>query len=443
MFGKMNIKLTLFLVILQGLLFAGNPILPPGVFMADPAAHVWNDTLYIYGSVDESTDYYCSYRYHVLSTVDMKHWKIHKNVFHSRGEKDQIPYSDALLFAPDCQYRNGTYYLYYCQPDRENAEGVATSNSPTGPFENGRKIDVKGYNEIDPCTFIDDDGQAYYMWGQFSLKMAPMKSNMIEIDKAEIKTDVITEAEHYFHEGAHLVKRKDTYYMIYAHIGRADRPTCIGYATATKPMGPYEYGGVIIDNDHCDPEVWNNHGSIFKFKGQWYVFYHRSTHASRKMRKMCIEPISFNPDGSIDEVQMTTQGVEERVDAFSRIDAARACLLHGDQKIISPASDQEIITNIRNGDKAAYKYLDFKDGVASISVRIRSNSSSGTLILAYDMPWGPDNIGKIPIGNTNNKWRTITYNLDSQIQGKHTLWLQFYCDDDGRAEIDWFEFSAE
>ena len=111
---------------------AQNPIVPPGVYIADPSARVWNDgKLYVYGSLDESTTYYCSYMYHVLSTSDMKNWKLTPDVFNSRGDNDQISYSDKELYAPDCTHRNGLYYLYYCQPDRKAAEGVAVSDSPT------------------------------------------------------------------------------------------------------------------------------------------------------------------------------------------------------------------------------------------------------------------------------------------------------------------------
>ncbi|KPL12553.1 MAG: hypothetical protein AMS26_17180, partial [Bacteroides sp. SM23_62] len=86
-------------------LSAQNPIVPAGVYMADPAAHVWDDgRIYIYGSVDESVDHYCSHRYHILSSDDMLNWTLHENVFASKGKDDQVPYSDALLYAPDCQY---------------------------------------------------------------------------------------------------------------------------------------------------------------------------------------------------------------------------------------------------------------------------------------------------------------------------------------------------
>ncbi len=109
-----------------------------------------------------------------------------------------MPYSDDILYAPDCQYKNGTYYLYYCLASNKNTEVVATSASPNGPFVNGKVIKLKGINEIDPCVFIDDDGHAYYIWGQFFAKMAKLKPNMMEIDTTTIKDNIVTEKEHFF-----------------------------------------------------------------------------------------------------------------------------------------------------------------------------------------------------------------------------------------------------
>ncbi|MCF6358573.1 MAG: family 43 glycosylhydrolase, partial [Draconibacterium sp.] len=178
-------KILLLLIpflILSTFCFSQNPIIPAGMYIADPSAHVWNDgKLYLYVSVDESTDYYCSYRHHIMSTSDMINWEITENVFSSKGENDQISYSDKLLFAPDCMFKDGTYYMYYCQPDNTAAEGVATSKSPTGPFVNGKKMQLTGIEEIDPSVFIDDDGEISYMWGQFEAKIAKLKPNMTEI----------------------------------------------------------------------------------------------------------------------------------------------------------------------------------------------------------------------------------------------------------------------
>ena len=223
-----KVSILALLLVSAILLQAQNPIVPAGAYIADPSAHQWNDgKMYIYGSRDESPDYYCSWSYDVLSSSDLKTWERHENSFASKGTNDQVPYGDYFLYAPDCQYANGQYYLYYCLASNRSTEGVAISKSPTGPFINGTNLKVYNYNEIDPCVFIDDDGQAYYIWGQFHAKMAKMKPNMMEIDSATIRDNVVTEKEHFFHEGGYMVKRNGIYYFVYAHMGRAGRPTCI------------------------------------------------------------------------------------------------------------------------------------------------------------------------------------------------------------------------
>jgi arabinoxylan arabinofuranohydrolase len=420
---------------------AQNPIVPAGLYIADPSAHVWKDgKIYVYGSRDESPDYYCSWDHYVLSSSDLINWEITKNAFASKGANEQVPYSDDKLYAPDCNYKNGTWYLYYCLASSKNTEGVATSKSPLGPFTNGKVIDTKGINEIDPCVFIDDDGQGYYIWGQFTAKMAKLKPNMTEIDLNTVKDSVITEKEQYFHEGGYMVKRNGIYYFIYAHMGRANRPTCIGYSTSKSPMGPFKYGGVIVDNDHCDPAVWNNHGSIVEMNHQWYVFYHRATHNCVTMRKACIEPIRFNEDGSIPEVEMTTQGAGKPLNALSRIDAERACLLFGNVRIMDFDKDKEDLEGIKDDDKAAYKYIDFGNGVNSFTVNVAPGTRGGKIDLLIDQPWGPS-IGSIEIKSNDNgeKWSEVTGKIKGA-KGVHALWLRFNVKDNEAFKVDWFVF---
>lgn len=426
---------------LNNIICAQNPIVPAGVYIADPSAHVWKDgKLYVYGSRDESPNYYCSWRHDVLSSSDLRNWTISENVFASKGTKDQVPYSDDLLYAPDCQSKNGTYYLYYCLANATETEGVATSTSPTGPFTNGKNIKLKGINEIDPCVFIDTNGQAYYIWGQFNAKIAKLEPNMMEIDETTIKENVVTEKDHYFHEGGYMVKRNDIYYFIYAHMGRAGMPTCIGYSTSKNPMGPFKYGGVIVDNDHCDPGNWNNHGSIVEFKNKWYVFYHRSTHGCNTMRKACVEPITFNKDGSINEVEMTSQGAGDPLNAFGLIDAERACLLYGNVRIQAFTADNEELGGIKNNDKAAYKYIDFKDGAESFIVNVAPGAKPGRIDIALDNSWSPS-IGSVAIpGNGDGKtWTTFTGKIKS-VKSIHAVWLRFAVEGENTLKIDWFKF---
>ena len=426
-----------FLIVLD--CYAQNPIVPPGVYMADPSAHVWADgKLYVYGSRDESPEHYCSWRHDILVTDNLKDWVLVQNAFSSKGPGDQVTYSDDLLFAPDCQYKNGLYYLYYCLNKSPEVEGVATSVSPVGPFLNGKNIQLFGHNQIDPCVFMDDDGQAYYIWGQFQAKVAKMKPDMMGIDSSTIHENVVTEKDHYFHEGGYMVKRKGIYYFIYAHMGRAGMPTCIGYSTAGSPFGPFKYGGVIIDNNHSDPANWNNHGSLVEFRNQWYVFYHRATHNSYTMRKTCVEPITFNTDGSINEVEMTTQGAAGPLPATSKLDAARACLLYGNVYIKAFTYDHEELTGIKNDDKVCYKYLDFGNGTDSFTVVVAPGSKPGKIDIALDHIWSPS-VGQVDIpGDGDGKtWHTYSVKLDRRPTGVHALLLRF--SGEGYS-VDWFQF---
>ncbi len=143
---KRSLLIAFILLAVSFGLSAQNPIVPPGLYIADPSSHVWKDgKLYIYGSRDENPAWYCSHDHYVISTSDLIHWDITKDAFASSGKNDQVSYSDDFLYAPDCQYKDGIYYLYYCLASPFNTEGVATSTNPEGPFRNGKAIDVAGY----------------------------------------------------------------------------------------------------------------------------------------------------------------------------------------------------------------------------------------------------------------------------------------------------------
>lgn len=110
----------------------------PACSPPDPEGHQWKDgRLYLYVSRDESPDFYCSWRYDLLSTDDLKNWTIHRDAFASKGPNDEVPYSDGELYASDAAYKDGKYYLYYSMRDAID-EGVAVADAPAGPFRDGR-----------------------------------------------------------------------------------------------------------------------------------------------------------------------------------------------------------------------------------------------------------------------------------------------------------------
>ena len=400
-----------------------NPIVPPGTYYADGEAHVWDDgKMYIYPSRDESPDYYCSWRYDVLVSDNLRDWNIVENSFVAKGPGDVVDYSDAPLYAPDEAFKDGKYYLYYCMP-AELCEGVAVSDSPTGPFTQATPI--PNAKQIDPAVFVDDDGQAYYYWGQFTAKGAKLQDDMRTLVPGS-EVELIDEKNEYFHEGSCMRKRNGIYYLVYAHL-RKGRPTCIGYSTSKSPLGPFEYGGVIIDNAGSDPMAWNNHESIEEFNGQWYVVYHRPTHGAFSMRKVCMEPIHFNEDGSIDEVEMTSQGAGEPLDACKNIEAEYACYLWGDTRITRCGEANEHLSHISDGDYAKYRYLDFGRGVKRFQATV-TPKRGGKIIVKIGNYWEPT-VGEIIVPpSTDGKPVVLTADIEN-VKGVQELHLVFRAND--------------
>lgn len=350
-----------------------NPILPNDIFVPDAEAHVWADgRIYLYGSFDlQGRMAYCSDRYHVYSSDNMVDWVDHGVSFSMddigwAGEnKDRLD-----LYAPDAAYRNGTYYLYYCLSDGRC--GVAASASPSGPFKDvGQIAQVDG---IDPAVLIDDDGQAYLYWGQFdNVRVAKLKENMIEIE-ADTITQPLSVAEHEFHEGSSVKKINGRYYYLFTDTHRHGRKaTSMGYALSDHPMHGFKYGGVIIDNFGCDPKTWNNHGSMQCFNGQWYIFYHRSTHGSEFSRHVCVEKLTINDDGTIDEVQMTSSGIADAIDAREVIPACWANKLNGNVRIVGDEASKHTLAlgEIKPNDTMWFGPIDF-NGEKAIVLRMKN-----------------------------------------------------------------------
>lgn len=430
---------------------AMNPVCPEGVYIADPEVRQMPDgRIYLYGSRDEPTYGWCSPSYNVLSTSDMVDWYVEQTSFATRGDGKQVEYSDEILYAPDCIYnpKDGKYYLYYCLTGGGEDEGVAVSDSPYGPFRNGKKI--AGIHGIDPSIFIDDDGQAYLFWGQWSGKGARLSEDMQSI-AGEVQDGLVTYKRDSFNEGSSIRKRNGIYYYVYGSHSRHGESNCatLDYATSTSPLGPYTYRGVIIDNFDSGRNLENNHGCIFEVNDNWYVAYHRPTHASSSMRKACIEPITFNEDGTINEVEMTTQGVGGPISPSIRMEAYRACKLSGHLMPVvrRPEHDLpiEYLASIRQGDAAWWKYYDFDaERVNRFVCKTWSKNLEADIEIRLDAPDG-ELIGTCHLKPSQEGTAYAIHTAKIKpITGEHAVVLVFKsatgdCDHD-LMNLEWFTF---
>ncbi|GAB3346952.1 hypothetical protein GCM10027566_00460 [Arachidicoccus ginsenosidivorans] len=303
------------------------------------------------------------------------------------------------------------------------------ASSPFGPFKHGQII--KGIKGIDPSVFIDEDGQGYLFWGQGYAKGAKLTPDLMHIE-GPVHDSLLTYEKDAFNEGSSIRKRNGIYYYVYASHIRHGESNCatLCYATATKPLGPYTYRGVIIDNWGSGKNLVNNHGCIQQINGRWYVFYHRPTHGSQTMRKACVEPIYFNADGSIDKVEMTTQGAAGPINPLQRMDAARACLMHGSVMVNlrRPKNDipVEYLSDIQDGDDAYWKYFDFdQKNVKTFTCKLWGPNQPATIEIHLDSAKGRL-IGKLNVAPMKGETAfTIHKTSVKAVLGKHAVVLVF------------------
>jgi hypothetical protein len=141
------------------------------IYTADPSAHIFDGKLYVYPShdiesnvpQDDEGGHFDMKDYHVLSMDSIGAPVTDHGV--AIDIKD-IPWAGRQLWAPDAAFANNKYYLYFPAKDKQDVFriGVATSNSPAGPFKAEAKP-ITGSYSIDPAVFTDEDGKSYMYFG--------------------------------------------------------------------------------------------------------------------------------------------------------------------------------------------------------------------------------------------------------------------------------------
>jgi hypothetical protein len=294
--------------------FAQNPLIT-NQFSADPTARVFNGKIYIYPSHDipcgkgQGFIGFCMADYHVFSSQNLTEWQDH-GVILTQNDVPWVNSSTYSMWAPDCVYKNGKYYLFFPAISTDTIKGknrrigVATSLNPEGPFvpEKNYLAGVKG---IDPNVLFTKDGQAYIYWGNESkLYVAKLKENLLEL-ASEPKE--LAELPPKFKEGPFAFERNGKFYLTFPYVPQTIEQ--LVYAIGDSPMGPFEYKGLIMKESPI--ACWTNHQSIVDYNGQSYLFYHHNDLSPKfdKNRSIKADSLFFNPDGTIREVIPSLRGI--------------------------------------------------------------------------------------------------------------------------------------
>jgi hypothetical protein len=322
-----------------------NPVLPYSwnMFLTDPEPHCVNGEVLTYTGWDALEGLYCSNKYMLARSRDMKRWDVRQIL---SSTEDVMPYHDRVLWDCDGGVYNGKYYVYgFHEPDwnitPETPNGsinhamfVLESDKPDGQYRNfhwlrgdksGEKIDG-----ISAQILNDDDGSRIIVYSSYIGSVCYYNAIFI----ARLKDDsTIIESTmkpllpylKFYCEGPSLRKRGDTYYLFYAANADGEvtspdnwKPNHIDYATAKDPFGEWTYRGTIISIQELAGNLCIQ-GTAEPIDNQWYLYYHRVLNGVWNKRALCIEKMFFDDNGLIKPMVPTSSGVSEGFDPSETI----------------------------------------------------------------------------------------------------------------------------
>ena len=472
-----------------------NPYLGECLYIPDGEPHVYGERIYVYGSHDYfGSMRYCPGDYHVFSSnLDFSDsWKDEGVTYKRKNIHNKSGFH--CLWAPDCIYKNGKYYLYFCY-EWQNYIMVAVSDKPSGPFKYIGDIKHKdgtlyGHKEtdimcFDPGAFVDDDGRVFiytgYSCNEELKKMLKWKgihncdgtgNQVIELEedmltiKGEPKRLIpgyknsagTSFVGHEMYEASSMRKFNGKYYFIYS--SRLSHE--LAYAMSDYPDHGFEFKGALISNGDIgykgnkEPVTYygNVHGSVEKIGDKYYVFYHRQTNYNEQSRQGCAEEITMNADGTFNMAEVTSQGLNGKpLLGEGTYKTYVACNLMSDKgatkcqygpfarhkyKLHPAISEKKIdgqrhqlIINMRNNAVAGFKYFKLEH-LKEITIKVRG--SAGKIILSNSLRGMPLSETTIDKSKTFKEYKLKINDLSHE---KCPLYFTYI----GQGKIDFLEFT--
>ena len=425
--------------------YAENPIVQTS-FTPDPAPVVFGDELYVFTGCDRegNNDFYYMTGWQCFSTKDMKNWTDHGRIL----EDTSFSWCNANdAWASQCIERNGKYYFYFTTTNKGGggrAIGVAVADSPEGPYRDplGKPLCGPNWDYIDPTVIIDDDGQAWLMFGNPKCYYVKLKEDMVTLDGQIQSFNLSLKSGTKYTEGPWICKHDNLYYLVFASMVDGFGGESISYCTGPTVTGPWTHRGTIHEGSNC----FTTHGGIIDYKGHSYSFYHMSgiPGGSSYNRSAACEEFKFNSDGTIPALKSTKNGPDqiEPLNPFERVEAETICWSEG-IKTEKDENNSVCIGSIKKGSYIKVAGVDFGEGADKFTACVASAESGGNIELHLDSKTGPV-VGNLKCSGTGgwHSWEEVSCDV-AGADGEHDLYLVFNGGDGYLMNVDWWKFEGE
>jgi len=248
----------------------------------------------------------------ILKSSNLVDWTMIGTAFTDKTRPTFEP--DGGLWAPDINYINGKYVLYYSMSvwggEWTCGIGVAVADKPEGPFTDKGKLfrsdEIDVQNSIDPF-YIEDNGKKYLFWGSFrGIYAIELSDDGLSLKPGAEKKHIAGTA----FEGTYIEK-KGNHYFLFASIGSC----CEGINSTYKLVvgrseslfGPYfdKNGQPMMDNNYTtvilpnERFVGNGHCSeiIQDDAGNDWILYHGVDENAPEGRVLLLDRVIWDTSG--------------------------------------------------------------------------------------------------------------------------------------------------
>ena len=266
----------------------------------------------------------------IWHSKDLRNWKRIGRVFerHVPAWSEQaIPGCDGI-WAPDIQYMDGRYYLYYSVStfgSQRSVIGLAVNQTldPANPSyrweDRGLVLESRpersDYNAIDPAMFADDDGKAYLYWGSYwtGIKGVEINRRTGKPPSSQPPNTALARRSPRGDtpdiEAPFVIKRKGYYYLMASWdfcCAGTDSSYKVVIGRSKKPLGPFtdqdqrpmlDGGGTVM---LASDVRWRGpgHNSFLQTRQGDFVVHHTyDANQVRKGRILQVRPVTWNAAG--------------------------------------------------------------------------------------------------------------------------------------------------
>lgn len=450
-------------------------------FGADPCAMVYKDAdgndeeVYIYmtddvleysGNTLKENSYGKIYNIDCVSSKDLVNWTDH-GPMHVAGSGGTSKAGNS--WAPTACYTkiNGKEHFFLYFANGGNGIYVVDSDTPYGPWKdsrNGQGLITRSMANcnvewlFDPAVLVDDDGTGYIYFGggvPNGKAADPGTARVAKLGKdfTSIEGTAATINPPYLFEDAGINKIGNKYIYSYCinwntggnSYGFSNAE--IGYMTSSNPMGPFTYSGVAYANQGSflsGQNGGNNHHSMFKFKGKWYMTYHARLLQNAmnicpgqnlNYRSSHVDYLTVNEStGAITKGKGSEKGVEQvqYLNPFEKTEAETMAWMGGIDT--EYGGSNMLVTKIDKGDWIGLAGVDFGTGATVFTACVKS-STAGAIKICKGKPDG-EVIGYLEVPNTNGQLKEVSATLSKAISGVTDLFFVF----SGGFEFDYWMF---